>query len=167
MGTKSNSAASDRELVITRVFAAPRELVWKVWTQPEHIAQWWGPRGFTTAVTEMDFRVGGRSRYVMKGPDGAEYPVCGTFLDIVPLERIVTTDEFGEDFKPPAGMDLPQGIILTALFEDEGDNTRLTLRIAHPTPEDRRKHEKMGVVGGWQSSFECMDDYLAALKGKA
>src|SRR5262245_63539620 len=100
-GSKPSADASDREIVITRVFDAPRDLVWKVWTQPEHVARWWGPRGFTTTVTELDLRVGGRSRYVMKGPDGAEYPVCGVFREIVPFERIVTTDEFGEGFKPP------------------------------------------------------------------
>src|SRR5262245_36546673 len=129
------SATSDPEIVITRVFNAPRELVWKVWTQPEHVAKWWGPRGFDTRVVALDLRPGGKSHYIMRGPDGAEYPVCGTFLEVIPYERIVTTDEFGEDFKPPVGVELPQGMILTALFEDDGDKTRLTLRISHPTVE--------------------------------
>jgi len=157
------AANADREIVLTRVFNAPRELVWKVWTDPKHIAQWWGPRGFTTTVTEMDLRPGGKSNYVMKAPDGAEYPVGGVFREVVPFERIVTTDEFGEGFEVP-GVDLPKGIIATIVFTEEGTNkTRLTLTLTHPTPEEKAKHEAMGVVGGWHSSFDCMEDHLGSL----
>jgi uncharacterized protein (TIGR02246 family) len=159
----SGPMEADRTIVITRTFAAPRALVWDVWTRPEHITQWWGPRGFHTTVTAMDLRPGGKWRYVMHGPDGAEYPVHGVFREIVPLERIVTSDEFDEGWKPPQPIDLPSGIVVTALFEDDGPNTRLTLRIVHATVEDKKKHEAMGVAGGWNSSFDCMDDYLAAL----
>lgn len=159
----ATGADADREIVITRVFAAPRELVWQVWTQPDHIAKWWGPRGFTTRVEGVDLRAGGKWRYVMVGPDGTEYPVHGVFREVVPPERIVTTDEFDEGWQPPQPIDLPRGIVVTALFADEGDKTRLTLRIVHATAEDKQKHEAMGVVGGWQSSFDCMDDYLASI----
>lgn len=155
---------ADHFLLITRVFHAPRELVWKAWTESERLAQWWGPRGFTTRVEQLDLRPGGRTRYVMVGPDGQEYPAEGVFLEIDPPRRFVTTDEFGKDFDPK-GMDLPQGIVLTAEFEElpgEAAKTRVTLRIAHPTAEDRRKHEAMGVVAGWQSSFDCLDEYLAS-----
>lgn len=165
MATETSSDAAEREIVITRVFDAPRELVWKVWTQPEHVAQWWGPRGFTTTVKALDLRPGGRSEYVMHGPDGNDYPCCGVFQEVVPFERIVSTDEFGEDFVAPPGVELPQGMILTAVFTDEGKKTKLTLTISHPTVEDKKKHEAMGVVGGWLSSFECMADHLAALTG--
>jgi len=75
--TKAEPAA-DREIVITRVFEAPRELVWRAWADPEHVAQLWGPEGFTTRVTDLDLRPGGRWRYVMVGPDGAEYPAGPT-----------------------------------------------------------------------------------------
>ncbi len=160
--TAKNDTA-DREIVITREFAAPRDLVWKVWTQPEHIANWWGPRGFTTSVTAMDLRSGGKWRYVMHGPDGNDYPVHGVFLEVVPPERIVTTDEFDEGWTPPQPIDLPKGIVATAEFAEVGPKTRLTLTIAHATVEDRNKHAAMGVVEGWGSSLDCMDDYLAAL----
>jgi uncharacterized protein YndB with AHSA1/START domain len=155
--------AREREIVITRVFDAPRELVWKVWTQPEHITRWWGPRCFDTTVKQMDLRPGGRWAYVMHGPDGSDYPCCGTFIEVVPLKRIVSTDEFGEDFVAPPGMDLPQEMVVTTVFEDEGNKTKLTITITHPTVEDKKKHEAMGVVGGWNSSFDCMDNYLADL----
>lgn len=157
--------SSDRDIVIERIFDAPRELVWQVWTDPQHVARWFGPRGFTTRVEELDLRVGGRSSYVMVGPDGKEYPGKGVFKEIVPMERIVTTDEFGEDFDAQ-GVDLPQGIMLTVEFADHGKKqTKLTLTIEHPTPEDKAKHEDMGVVGGWGSSFDCMDDHLSHLAG--
>ena len=160
---QSADASSDREIVITRVFDAPRQLVWKAWTEPEHVAQWWGPKGFTTRVEELDLRPGGASRYVMVGPDGKEYPCKGVFREVVPMQRFVTTDEFGEEFDA-AGMELPQGIMLTVTFEDEGEKkTKVTLHIVHPTPEDRQKHEDMGVVAGWNSSFDCLDEYLARI----
>ena len=151
----------DREIVITRVFNAPRELVFKVWTEAEHIAKWWGPQGFTTRVTEMDFRVGGKWRYVMIGPDGTEYPIKGVFREIVPLERIVTSDEFEEGFEKVMNADLPQGMIATTVFEDLADKTKLTIRIMHESAEERRKHEEMGVIGGWNSTLDCLDEYLA------
>lgn len=158
------AADSDHALVIERVFDAPRELVWRAWTEPAHVARWWGPRGFTTRVEALDLRPGGRSHYVMIGPDGAEYPASGTFREVVAPERIVTTDEFGDGYEE-ANPDLPQGMILTCLFDeiDGGARTRVTLHVSHPTEEDRRKHEEMGVVAGWGSSLDCLDDHLAAL----
>jgi len=153
--------AAENELIITREFDAPRDLVWKVWTEPKHIEKWWGPLGFTTRVTDIDMRVGGRWNYVMIGPDGMEYPVHGVFSEIVPPEKIVTTDEFGDAYDEMPGVDLPKGLVATALFDDLGSRTRLTLRVSHATPEDRKKHENMGVVAGWNSSFEKMDEYLA------
>lgn len=160
---KQNSTETqrDREIVITRVFNAPRELVFKAWTEPEHIVQWWGPEGFTTRVIELDLRPGGRSRYVMISPDGKEYPGTGVFREVVPPERIVTTDEFGEEFEKVTDLDLPQGIVLTVLFEELDGKTKLTLHIVHATADDRRKHEEMGVVAGWNSSFDCLDKFLA------
>jgi uncharacterized protein YndB with AHSA1/START domain len=152
-----------REIVITRIFQAP-QLVWDAWTQPQHVVQWWGPRGFNTRVNELDLRPGGVWRYVMVGPDGAEYPVKGVFREVVPPQRFVTTDEFDEEFEHPAAGDLPKGIVLTATFDDLGGKTRVTLRIVHATAEDRRRHEKMGVVAGWNSSFECLDEHLANIQ---
>jgi uncharacterized protein YndB with AHSA1/START domain len=111
MGNKNDSTDTqgDRELVITRVFDAPRELVWKAWTDPKHIAQWWGPKGFTTRVEQMDFRPGGIWRYVMCSPDGTEYPVNGVFREVVPSERIVATDEFDEGFEQVVMNPMPKG----------------------------------------------------------
>ncbi|MEZ6190191.1 MAG: SRPBCC domain-containing protein [Phycisphaerales bacterium] len=160
-------ATTEHAILITRVFNAPRELVWRAWTQPEHVEKWFGPKGFSTTVEKQELRVGGRSRFVMHGPDGKDYPCEGTYLELVPMERIVTTDEFAEDFENATGTDLPAGIILTVLFEDVGDDaakTRVTLRIQHPTAEEKKKHEDMGVVGGWNSTLDCLEEQLAAMQ---
>ena len=108
MGNKNDStdAQSDREIVITRIFNARRELVFKAWTEPKHIEHWWGPKAFITRVEQMDFRPGGTWRYVMCGLDGTEYPVNGVFCEVVPPERIVATDEFDERFEQVAKVDL-------------------------------------------------------------
>ncbi len=149
----------ERIIVITREFDAPRDLVWRMFTEAEHVARWWGPKGFTTRVELHEMAPGGKTRYVMTGPDGTEYPVEGVFREIDAPSRYVATDEFGEGFEG----ETIDGIVLTAAFEDLGGRTRVTLYLAHPSAEDRKKHEDMGVSAGWQSSFDCLDEYLATL----
>ncbi len=130
-------------------------------TQPISLSG--GAKGFTTHVTEIALQPNGQWRYVMVGPDGTEYPVKGVFREVVPLERIVTTDEFDTGFKPAIDADLPQGIVRTVLFEDLGDRTKVILQIEHETIADRRQHEVMGGVGEWNSSLDCMENYLGSL----
>src|SRR5215204_4191122 len=96
MTATGTTQIQDTDIVITREFAAPRQLVWDAWTMPEYIEKWFGPRGFTTRVDAFDFKVGGRAVYIMIGPDGTEYPSTGVYQEIVPIEKIVTTDQFGE-----------------------------------------------------------------------
>ena len=156
----NETAHADRELVITRIFNAPRELVFKAWTEPEHIARWWGPKGFTTKVTALDLRPGGAWRYIMTGPNGAEYPIKGVFREVIPSERIVTEDGFDEGYEQVVKGDLPPGMLTTVIFEDLNGKTKLTLRMAHASAEDRRKHEEMGVLAGWSSSFDRLEAHL-------
>lgn len=165
--TATTTQTNERDIVITREFGAPRQLVWDVWTQPKHVEKWFGPKGFTTRVDEMDFRVGGRNSYVMIGPDGKEYPGTGIYQEIVPIEKIVSSDDFGDDFTLPEGLtkdDLPQGLVQTYLFDDLGERTKLTIIVSHPTLEDKKKHEAMGVVEGWNSSLDKTEEYLAQLQ---
>jgi len=167
MTATSSSKSTDKEIVITREFEAPRQLVWDVWTQPKHVEKWFGPKGFTTRVDKLDFKVGGESSYIMIGPDGTEYPSKGVFQEIVPIEKIVTTDEFGEGFDEIESMkniDLPQGMTQTYLFDDLGQRTKLTIIVSHPTVEDREKHEAMGVIDGWNSSLDKVEEYLAEVQ---
>lgn len=163
--TATSTQIKDTDIVITREFAAPRQLVWDVWTQPKHIEKWFGPKEWNTKVESLDFRVGGRANYAMTGPDGIPHRFGGVFKEIVPIERLVTTDEWGEGIEESMkGVDLPQGMIVTALFDDLGERTKLTLITSHPTLEEKKKHEAMGVVDGWNSSFEKMDEYLASIQ---
>ena len=165
--TATSTQHKDTDIVITREFAAPRQLVWDAWTKPQHIEKWFGPKGFTTRVDSFDFNVGGRSTYVMIGPDGTEYPSTGVFKEIVPIEKIVTTDEWGEGIENVEALkdvDLPQGMIITQLFDDLGERTKVTLVTSHPTIEDKKKHEDMGVVAGWNSSFDKLDELLEELQ---
>ncbi|HLA96206.1 MAG TPA: SRPBCC domain-containing protein [Pyrinomonadaceae bacterium] len=167
MSTAANiqTAASENEIVITRQFNAPRDLVWKVWNEPEHIEKWFGPEGFSTRVKSMDFRQGGKWEYVMIGPDGAEYPCSGIYLEIEPIEKVVSTDEFGEEYtERNPDMSMPKITSVTTLFEDHGTSTRVVIKTLHATAEDRKKHEAMGVEAGWNSSFEKMDAYLAEVQ---
>jgi uncharacterized protein YndB with AHSA1/START domain len=90
--TGAPESAAKREVVITRVFDAPRGLVFKAWTDPKHMAQWWGPRGFTNPICELDARVGGAWRIVMRSPAGIEYPCGGVYREIVEPERLVFTN---------------------------------------------------------------------------
>ncbi len=160
----TNSQTAERELVITRTFDAPRELVWKVWTEAAMITEWFGPIGFKTRVEKQDFRTGGEWCYVMIGPDGTEYPAKGVFQEIVPIERIVATDEFGEDHPALDASPLPQGMVVTELFEDAGpDKTQLTIRIMHASVEDRRRHEEMGVIAGWNETLDKFAETLATV----
>ena len=160
MTAKSTTQINDTDIVITREFAAPRQLVWDAWTKPEHIEKWFGPKGFSTRVDEQDFKVGGRSSYVMIGPDGKEYPANGVFKEIVPIEKIVSSaDGFDDDFQAAhPEMDLPkESILMTYIFDDLGKRTKLTLVTTHATVEEREKHEAMGVVAGWNSSFDKLE----------
>lgn len=104
---------SNRELSISRVLNAPIELVWEVWTKPEHIQHWWGPNGFTNTIQIMDFKVNGEWKFTMHGPDGKNYPNRSVFKEIIPFQKIVF-----EHFNPH--------FITTVLFEPNGDKTQMT-----------------------------------------
>ena len=165
MTATSTTQTNDRDIVITREFAAPRQLVWDAWTKPEQIEKWFGPKGFDTRVDEQDFKVGGRSVYVMIGPDGKEYPAAGVFKEIVPIEKIVSSaDGFSEEFRAAhPDMDLPKGTtVMTYVFDDLGERTKLTLTTTHSSVEEKNKHAAMGVVEGWGSSFDKLDEFLSS-----
>jgi uncharacterized protein YndB with AHSA1/START domain len=110
--------------------------------------------------------VGGKFDYVMIGPDGKEYPGVGNFKEIASQKKIVSTDSFGDDFKAAnPGLDLPQGpMIVTTLFEPVDKRTKLTIQIDHQSVEDRKRHEAMQVVTGWQSTLNKLDSYLAEVQ---
>ena len=134
-------STADREIVATRVFDAPRELVFQMWTDPRHVAQWWGPNGFTSTIQEMDVRPGGAWRLVMHGPDGTDYPNKSIFVEVVRPERIVYDHLSSPKFRS------------TATFDDEGGKTVLTMRAVFKTAAAREfvARERGAVEGGQQT----------------
>ena len=147
--------ASDREIVTTRVFDAPRELVFAAWTDPAHAGKWWGPRGFTTTTREMDVRPGGVWRFVMHGPDGTDYQNKIVYVEVARPERLVY-QHAGE------GDHADVQFQMTVTFADEGGKTRLTMRAVFPTAEARNhRAEKYGAVEGAKQHLERLAEHLA------
>ncbi len=153
---------SGREIVMTRVLHAPRELVWQAWTDPRHVVNWWGPRGFTTTIKKMDFRVGGQWEHVMHGPDGANYPNKSTFKDIVPFERITYLHGGGREDGPGASF------TATWTFETvDGNKTRLTGRLVFPSAEARDfVVREFGAIEGGKQTLERASEYVAGMQNK-
>jgi Uncharacterized conserved protein len=138
--------ANDRELVLTRLIDAPRSAVWRCWTEPGLMKQWFAPAPWTTPRVDIDVRPGGSSLVVMADPDGNEYPNPGVYLEVVEEEKLVFTDAYTGDWEPVEGTPF-MTVVLT--FEDEDGKTRYTARARHWTKEKRDEHEKMGFHEGW------------------
>ncbi len=136
---------SNRELVLTRLIDAPRQAVYRAWTEPELLKQWFAPKPLTTPVAQLDVRPGGSNLIVMKGPDGSDMPNQGVYLEVVPNEKLVFTNAYTKAWEPS---DKPfMTVVLT--FEDEAGKTRYTARVLHWTIADRETHERMGFHQGW------------------
>ena len=146
-----------QELVIERIFDAPRERVWKAWTDPAQMLRWWGPEKFTAPVIKIDFRVGGKSLSCMRSPEGQDYWSTGTYREIVPLQKIVTTDSFADEKGNVVGADyygmspdFPRELLVTVTFEDLGGKTKQTLRHAGFPPGEHLENAR----SGWSTSFD-------------
>ena len=149
-------AASEREIVLSRVFDAPREMVWEAWTDPKQVALWWGPKGFTTTIEEMDVRPGGVWKHVMHGPDGTDYPNESVFLDVVLYERLVYRLRGGRAGGPEVQIEK------AAIFEDGAGGTRVTLRLTFASAEARDQNVRdYGSIEGIKQNFEKLAQYLA------
>jgi uncharacterized protein YndB with AHSA1/START domain len=150
---------SDRELSLTRLIDASPEALYRCWTEPELMKQWFAPRPWTTAHAETDVRPGGASRIVMRGPGGEEVDCPGVYLELVPGRRIVSTDAFTCAWEPSAKPFMT--LILT--FEPEGGKTRYTARARHWTVADRKVHEEMGFHEGWGRCTDQLAELAARL----
>jgi uncharacterized protein YndB with AHSA1/START domain len=154
-------AADPRDLVLTRHIKGAPELVYRCWTEPELMKQWFCPRPWTTPVIETDVRPGGSNYILMRGPEGEEMPNRGVYLEVVPGRRLVTTDAFTDAWTPSEKPFLT--IVLT--FEPEGDGCRYTARARHWTVEDKAQHEAMGFEVGWGICADQLEEVVAGLKG--
>ena len=144
---------SKRILTIKKTFDVPRKKVWEAWTDPEHIVQWWGPKGMNIKIVEHEFKVGGKWKYTMPMPDGSEFISEGVYAEIVVPEKIVTS----ANFRP-----MTEGVTIQVLFEEKGDKTDFTFSVIHPTEEYCRQQEKMGFYNGWGSTFVRLEKFLSA-----
>lgn len=167
MSNKIDSTVTNSEinaLVITRIFNAPRALVWEAWTEPEHFMRWWGPKNFTCPACKIDFRIGGKYHSCMKSAEGQEYWSTGIYKEIVPLEKIVCTDSFADEkgnivpasYYGMPGDNWPMEFIVRLKFEDLGKKTKMTLtHIGFPIGDMK---DMAGT--GWNESFDKLAESL-------
>ena len=154
-------------MTVTRVFDAPRELVWKAWTEPKYVMQWWGPTGFSAPVCKMDFRVGGKSLLCMKSPDGQEFWNAVEYIEIVPLEKIVSSmyfaDAQGNKIEPEElGIEHEsiEGAYDVTLFEDLGNGKTKLTQIGNEPMESAKES---GQVEGWNQILDKVAAVVAEL----
>ena len=148
------------ELSFTRIIAAPRTAVYRCWTEPDLMKQWFTPPPFTTTHVETDVRPGGSSLVVMRSPDGQEFPNRGVYLDVVPNERLVFTDAYTQAWMPSAKPFMTA--ILT--FEDDGEGqTKYTATVRHWTAEDCETHKQMGFFEGWGKATDQLETLAKTL----
>jgi uncharacterized protein YndB with AHSA1/START domain len=145
-----------RELTLTRVFDAPRSLVFRMWTESKHMAQWWGPHGFTNPVCEIDARPGGAIRIHMRGPDGVVYPMVGTFRELVEPERLVFTAVAQDQ----AGTPLLEALT-TVTFEQQGGKTKITVQAKAVGLAPVAPQMLAGMEAGWTQSLERLEALVA------
>ncbi|MGZ9718797.1 SRPBCC family protein [Rhizobium miluonense] len=148
-----------RELSFSRVIDAPREKIFRCWTEEELLKQWFAPLPWTVSAAKIDVRAGGSSSITMRSPEGEEYPGNGVYLEVIPNERIVFTDAFASAWVPSAK---PFMVVTTQLDDLGSGKTRYTATVLHWAAEDREVHEKMGFHRGWAQGAE----QLAALAAK-
>jgi uncharacterized protein YndB with AHSA1/START domain len=144
----------DRDIVITRLLNAPRELVFDAWTKPEHVVNWWGPNGFTTTIHEMDARPGGIWRFIMHGPDGVDWPNLIEFHEVVKPERLVYTHGSGEPSDP-------HKFEVMITFEAQGSKTALIMRSRFPSKEARDfVVREVNAIEAGNQTINHLEEYL-------
>lgn len=149
---------NDCTLAMTRFYKAPRELVWEVWTDPNHVAAWWGPFGPEETRCEIDAVVGGVFYVAMTAPDGSQHPSRGVIKEIIPSERLVIE---GDPNAPDAcGAGLPPGAVITVLFEEDGKGTKLTLDAVFPSAKARENAQASGYETSWTTTLDDLQGYF-------
>ena len=160
MNERHNDVVStaDREITATRLFDAPRDLVWKAWTDPKHIAQWWGPNGFTTTTDKMDLRPGGVWRFVMHGPDGRDYKNKIVYLEVAEPERLVYKHAGDEETEPV-------NFHVTVTFTEKAGKTELNMRMVFESAAELERVDKeYGAIEGLNQTLARLGEYLAMQK---
>ena len=146
------------DLVLEREIDVPVELAWKAWTSPEHLRHWFAPKPWAITSCDLDLRPGGALNFVMRSPEGQEYPNTQCYLEVKPFERLILTDTMKSGYRPSARP------FFTAVveFNRNGSGTRYRAIAIHGNDESRKKHEEMGFHGGWGTVLTQMVDYIKA-----
>jgi uncharacterized protein YndB with AHSA1/START domain len=153
--TLTMTMPSDREIVFTRVFNAPRRLVFEAWTKPKHLMRWYGCSGSKLSVCEIDLRLGGTYRFVLQASDGNRYPTSGVYREIVPHERLVYTERFDGDLNREA--------LITLALEERDGKTTMTSMARYQTAEDLNTMIKFGVEKGTGESLDRLAEHLETM----
>ena len=149
MQNEKNNNSGNRELSISRVVNAPRELVWKVWTSPDHIKHWWGPSGFTNTISKMDVKIGGEWEFIMHGPDGTDYKNKSVYKEVVKYEKLVYDHVSGPKFQ------------FTVTFKEQGKKTLISIQMLFETVELRDQTVKTFKADeGLRQNMEKLEVYL-------
>ena len=152
------SDTADHELIATRILNAPRELVWKVWTDPEHVVQWWGPDGFTNTSHEMSVKPGGVWRLTMHGPDGRNYPNKIVFIEVIKPEYL-SYKHSGDDEAEPVSHHV------TVIFEKQGDKTKITMKMVFESAEELKRVDKeYGAIEGMKQCVNRLEKYVSKVR---
>ena len=151
------------DLLLERVVDVPPDLVWRAWTEPEHVKQWFTPRPWETSDCEIDLRPGGAFVTVMRSPEGEQHRNEGCYLEVVPGRRLVWTSALAGGYRPSAGSDIGDdaGLPLTAAIsiEPSGSGTKYTALAMHANPKDRQTHEEMGFHDGWGTALDQLVEW--------
>ena len=170
-----STKTESKDFVISRVFDAPRDLLWQCFTDPEHMKRWWGPKGFKIIASNMDLRVGGTYHYGMKAPDGSAMWGLFTYREILPREKLVCVDSFSDEKRSvtrhPMAPTWPLRMLTTFTFEDAGrDKTKVTVRwqTLDATPEEQATFDsdqsRVSMNNGWTGTLDNLEAYLAETK---
>ncbi len=174
MANDEKRSAGRLDLVLRRTIDAPASLIWRAWTRPEHLKQWWAPKPWTTVDCELDLRPGGIFRTVMRSPEGQDFPHVGCFLELIENESIVLTNALEPGFRP--ARDRPGGeseaaecahIVFTArlALAARAGKTEYCITVMHRDEEGRKRHEEMGFHQGWNQCLDQLVDLVRQLRG--
>ena len=159
MVTSDQSSLADRELFLERVIDAPPEKLFRAWTEPDLLKQWFTPKPWTVSRAELELRAGGKNLVVMRSPEGQEFPHRGIYLEVATNKRLVWTDAYIDAWTPS------EKPFMTAIitFDAQGTGTKYTARVLHWSVADREAHEKMGFHEGWARATDQLQELVATL----
>jgi len=161
MTNEADATAVPQDLVISRIVRAPRAALWRAWTDPDLLKEWWCPKPWTTEVRAFDLRPGGAFYTFMRGPDGGTSDNPGSFLEVVPQARIVFTSMLTAGWRPAVPW---LGFTAIITMADEGGHTRYVATVMHPDQATAERHDKMGFFDGWNTCIDQLEAFAAQLR---